>query len=40
MSSCKLLGNGFPLLVQICLGLICVSVLFYKRYNEIPKKTY
>tara|TARA_B100001094_G_C18160625_1_gene789092 strand:- start:1003 stop:1677 length:675 start_codon:yes stop_codon:yes gene_type:complete len=38
MSSCKLLGNGFPLLVQICLGLICVSVLFCKRYNEIPKR--
>lgn len=38
MTSCKLLSNGFPLLVQICLGLICLAVLFYKRYNEMPRR--
>jgi len=37
-SECKLLSNGFPLLVQICLGIMCLGVLFYKRYNEMPRR--
>ena len=38
MTECQLLSNGFPLLVQVCLGLICLGVLFYKRYNEMPRR--
>jgi len=37
-SECKLLSNGFPLLVQVCLGIICLGVLFYKRYKETPTR--
>ena len=37
-NECKLLSNGFPLLVQVCLGIICLGVLFYKRYKETPTR--
>jgi hypothetical protein len=38
--SCKLLDGIFPLLVQIALGMVCLIVLFYKRYNEYPQRPY
>ena len=40
VNECKLLGNMFSYLIQVCLGFSVIGTLFVKRYFEFPKRDY
>lgn len=35
---CKLLGGFFASFIQICLAILCISTLAFKRYGEVPQR--
>lgn len=35
---CHLLGGAFASSIQVCLAILCISTLAFKRYGEIPQR--
>ena len=35
---CHLLGGAFASSIQVCLAMLCISTLAFKRYGEIPQR--